>query len=384
MVAPDGDGLEEFVRIGLDDETVARIGRLPEGKGLLGALIDDPKPIRLDNISADYRSVGFPPGHPPMRTFLGVPIRVRGEVFGNLYLTEREGGEFTAEDEELVTALAATAGIAIENARLYEQSHRRQEWLQASTRITRQLLSAEGEDPLQLIARQAQQIAQADVVTVVLPTPDGERLMVEVASGADADQLTALTYPIENTLAGRALKSGRPLLVADVTEDESSPAYPAELGPLGPVMVLPLVGSQRVRGALLVGRFQGRHRFDDADLDMAMTFANHAALALEPADARNDQQRVVLLEDRDRIARDLHDHVIQRLFAATQRAECGVRPRRRRVGRAAGQGSIRSGRNDQPDSHLDLPAARSTGAPDHHAAVRLARRGRRGNAAAGI
>ena len=140
-----------------------------------------------------------------MDSFLGVPIRVRDEVFGNLYLTEREGGAFTAEDEELVVSLAATAGIAIENARLYEQAHRRQDWLQASTQITRQLLSADGEEPLQLIARQAQQIADADLVTVVLPTADGQRLMVEVAAGEGADQLTALTYPIEDTLAGLAL-----------------------------------------------------------------------------------------------------------------------------------------------------------------------------------
>ena len=210
VLAP-GGGLEQFVHVGVDDETVARIGHYPEGKGLLGALVDDPRPIRLRTISGDHRSVGFPAGHPAMDSFLGVPIRVRGEVYGNLYLTEREGGEFTAEDEELVVSLAATAGIAIQNARLYEQAHRRQDWLQASTQITRQLLSDDGEEPLQLIARQAQQIADADMVTVVLPTADGQRLMVEVAAGVGADQLTALTYPIEDTLAGLALDNGRPV-----------------------------------------------------------------------------------------------------------------------------------------------------------------------------
>jgi signal transduction histidine kinase len=315
VLDPSG-GLEEFIHVGIDDESAARIGPLPSGKGLLGALQDNPRGIRLRTMSDDIRSVGFPSSHPPMASFLGVPVRVRDEVFGNLYLTEAESGEFTAEDEELVTALAATAGIAIENARLFEQTERRQGWLQASMQITRQLLSIEGEEPLKLIARQALQIADADVVTVVLPTSNGQRLMVEVAAGAKADELTGYTYPVEHTLAGLAFDSGRPVLVGDATEDENFHVHLSDMLPIGPVMVLPLVGTQRTRGALVVGRLHGRPRFGESDLDMATTFANHAAVALELADARTDQQRVVLLEDRDRIARDLHDHVIQRLFAA--------------------------------------------------------------------
>ena len=315
VVAPDG-GLAEFVHVGLDERTVGRIGHLPEGKGLLGALIDDPRTIRLRSIEDDPRSVGFPPHHPPMTSFLGVPVLVRGKVFGNLYLTERiDGGEFTADDEELVAALAATAGVAIENARLYEQSQRRQDWLQASAKITRQLLSAEGEEPLQLIAREARQIADADVVTVVLPTESRERMMVEVAAGRAADELTGMSYPIEHTLTGLALSSGHPVLVGDA-DDSDYDSHLSEVLPVGPVMVLPLVGTVDTRGALVIARLRGRNRFDDADLDMATTFANHAAVALELADGRENQQRMILLEDRDRIARDLHDHVIQRLFAA--------------------------------------------------------------------
>jgi len=315
VLAPDG-GLAEFVHVGLDERTVARIGHLPEGKGLLGALIDDPRTIRLRSIEDDSRSVGFPPHHPPMTSFLGVPVLVRGKVFGNLYLTERiDGGEFTADDEELVAALAATAGVAIENARLYEQSQRRQDWLQASAKITRQLLSAEGEEPLQLIARGARQIADADVVTVVLPTESRERMMVEVAAGRAADELTGMSYPIEHTLTGLALSSGHPVLVGDA-DDSDYDSHLSEVLPVGPVMVLPLVGTVDTRGALVIARLRGRNRFDDADLDMATTFANHAAVALELADGRENQQRMILLEDRDRIARDLHDHVIQRLFAA--------------------------------------------------------------------
>lgn len=253
---------------------------------------------------------------PRTTSALVVPIHVRNAQFANLYLTDREGGEFTADDEELASALAGTAGVAIENVRLHEEAERRQDWLQASTEVNEQLLSAEGEDPLQLIARQARQHADADIVTVLLPTADGDRLIVEVASGEGADALIARTSPIANTLVGRAFTTGRPVLVANIENDERYTVHLSAVAPVGPVLVLPLGGSQQARGALVVGRARGRRQFAQADLEMATTFANHAAVALELADARADQQRIVLLEDRDRIARDLHDHVIQRLFAA--------------------------------------------------------------------
>ena len=317
VLSPTG-GLAEFVTVGVDEETAARIGHLPEGKGLLGALIDDPRPVRLRRIDSDPRSVGFPEHHPPMSSFLGVPVRVRAEVFGNLYLTRDDEREFTEEDEELVASLAATAGVAIENAWLFEEARRRQNWLAASTEITQQLLSNEGEEPLRVIARRVQQVADADAVNVVLPTQDGRRLMVEVATGVGADHLTAMSYPLDNTVSKLVLESGRPELMdepAAMTGFETREPL-AEVMPVGALMVLPLGGQQRIRGVLIVARAYGRPRFSSADLDMATTFANHAAVALELADARADQQRVVLLEDRDRIARDLHDHVIQRLFGA--------------------------------------------------------------------
>jgi signal transduction histidine kinase len=315
VIAPEGGGLEEFIHVGVDEQTVASIGHLPEGKGLLGALIEDPRPIRLANIADDRRSVGFPAHHPSMTSFLGVPIKVRNEVYGNLYLTERQGSEFTAEDEELVAALAATAATAIENARLFAESRRRQEWLQASTEVTRQLLSIDRRNPLGLIAERVRQLAEADVVTVVLPGRDGT-LAVDVAVGAAAEQLAGVSYPSEGTLSGLAITSGRPVMIGDAQQEDTYTVHLAEVLPIGPVMAIPFVGSRGSRGALVAGRLHGRRHFNDVELDMAMTFANHAAVALELADARADQQRIALLEDRDRIARDLHDHVIQRLFAS--------------------------------------------------------------------
>jgi signal transduction histidine kinase len=312
-----GDGsLSEFVYVGVDQQTVERIGTQPTGKGLVGALIDDPRPIRLRDIREDPRAVGLPAGHPPMTSFLGVPIRVRDEIFGNLYVTEAVGGEFSAEDEELLVALAATAGVAIENARLYAKAGLRENWLRGAAQITSQLLSVEGEEPLELIANHTRRMSDADLVSVVLPTADGTQLMVEVASGANADRLTGYSYPLAGTYAGETFSTGRPILVGDATADTEFHVHLADVLQVGPIMVLPLVGTQRTRGALVVGRRRGRHRFDEADLDMASTFANHAAIALELADARRDQQRVLILEERDRIARDLHDHVIQQLFSA--------------------------------------------------------------------
>jgi signal transduction histidine kinase len=314
VIAPEGGSLEQFIHVGVDEQTVAAIGHLPEGKGLLGALVDDPRPIRLASIADDRRSVGFPAHHPPMASFLGVPIKIRDEVYGNLYLTERDGGEFTAEDEELVAALAATAATAIENARLFAESRRRQDWLQASTEVTRQLLSSEHGNPLHLIAQWAREMAEADVVTVVLPGSNGA-LRVDVAVGAAADQLAGVSYPSEGALSGLAISSGRPIMIGDVQLDDAYAVHLSDALPVGPVMAIPLVGTRGSRGALMAGRLHGRRHFNEVELDMAMTFANHAAVALELADARADQQRIALLEDRDRIARDLHDHVIQRLFA---------------------------------------------------------------------
>lgn len=315
VIGHDG-GLDEFVYEGIDAELAARIGSLPTGIGLLGALIDDPRPIRLGRISDDPRSVGFPDHHPPMDSFLGVPIRVRDVVFGNLYLTGKRRGEFTERDEKVILAVAATAGVAIENAKLYEEGQRRQRWLQASAEITQQLLAFSGEDPLSVIARSVREMADADLVTVVLPAAEPGQLMVEVATGLAAEKMMGMSYPTERSVAGEAIDTGQPILIDNIDRQADFAIHMAEVLPVGAVMALPLGGSKTTRGSLLVARLSGRRSFTPNDLQMATAFANHAAVALELADARADQQRVVLLEDRDRIARDLHDHVIQRLFAA--------------------------------------------------------------------
>jgi signal transduction histidine kinase len=319
VISPAG-GLAEFVHTGMPEDVVEQIGRLPEGKGLIGALIDDPRPIRLHRIADDPRSCGVPPGHPPIGSFLGVPIRIRDEIFGNLYLAESTNGGFTAEDEDLATALAATAAVAIDNARLYDSARARGEWLQASAAITRQLLSPDTDDatlPLHLIAERSREIAGADLVTVALPTGDAaDTLRIDVAVGAAAEGLPGQTLPIGRSLAGYVFTTGSPMRLAHLDEAEQKPwEGPIELD-VGPVLLVPLVGSRGVQGVLGAVRLRGRTAFTADDLDMASSFANHAAIAIELADARGEQQRVAMLDERDRIAADLHDHVIQRLFAA--------------------------------------------------------------------
>jgi signal transduction histidine kinase len=316
VIAAEGVGLDQFIHVGMDEPTVTSIGHLPEGKGLLGLLIEQPRAVRLDDLAAHERSVGFPEGHPPMRGFLGVPIRVREEVFGNLYLTRDDGETFTAQDEEIVEALAATAGIAIENARLFDESERRQDWLAGSADVTRQVLAGD-EGSLQLITRTVRSLADADLTTLVLPA-DGE-LLVAVADGMETEQLEGTRYVREGTLSDLVMESGEPVRLADAEATDlvgGRTIYLAGRVQVGPVMVLPLIGRKEVRGSLVVCRGRGRAPFSQADMEMATTFSNHASTALELAEARRDQERVLLLEDRARIARDLHDHVIQQLFAA--------------------------------------------------------------------
>jgi signal transduction histidine kinase len=308
-------GLEQFVHVGIDDETARRIGHLPEGKGLLGALITDPRPIRLRHMTDDDRSAGFPSGHPQMDSFLGVPIHVRNEVYGNLYLANSENGEFSADDEELVVAFALAAGTAISNARLYREAELRQRWLEASAEVQEQLLSTSGEDPLRTIARRSIEIADADLVTVGLLTPERDAFVIEFAFGEHGDELVARRFPLLGTIGDRVITGGEPY-VSGIAGDPTVPAtHVASVMEVGPLISLPLRGNEEPRGLLTVARKRGRRPFSETDVAMAAGFASHASVALELADVRAAEQKMIMLEDRDRIARDLHDHVIQELFA---------------------------------------------------------------------
>ncbi len=316
-VIGDGGRLTEFIPVGLTEDEIVRIHHWPEGRGLLGALITDPKPLRIADLGKHELSSGFPAGHPPMTSFLGVPIRIRDEVYGNLYLTQkRDGTQFDEEDESVLVALAAAAGVAIENARLYDEARRQQRWLSATAEVTRALLSgADVSDALELITTKSLEMSGADLVVLALPTTDQIRLQIEHAAGVGADEALGLVLPGTGSASGLVLESGDLLIVDDFNHDERVAAAAREHMNLGPAILVPLGASGNVHGVLTAGRHPGALPLSPAAADMLVTFASQAGIALELADHRRQAERVAVFEDRDRIARDLHDLVIQRLYA---------------------------------------------------------------------
>ncbi len=315
-VIGDRDRLAEFIPVGLTEEEIRRIHHWPEGRGLLGALIRDPRPVRLADLSTHELSSGFPAGHPPMTSFLGVPIRIRGEVYGNLYLTEKAGGgEFDEEDQAVLVALAAAAGVAIENARLYDEARRQQRWLAAIADVTRMLLSgADVRDALELITTSALEMSGADLVMLALPAGGGGELEIAHAVGEGAHDAVGVLVP-GNSASGRVLASGQVLVIQDYSHDNRVAAATRERLSLGPAVLVPLGAAGNVRGVLTAGRRPGAMPLAGAATDMLVTFASQAGIALELAEHRRQAERVAVFEDRDRIARDLHDLVIQRLYA---------------------------------------------------------------------
>jgi signal transduction histidine kinase len=310
--------LAEFIPVGLSADEIARIHHWPEGRGLLGLLIDDPRPLRLADIAAHPASSGFPDGHPPMRGFLGVPVRIRDEVFGNLYLTGKRGGEdFTEDDEAVLVALGAAAAVAVENARLYEAARRQQRWIQASAEVTTRLLS--GSAPAEVltdVTRQARELSGADLAVLALPDDGGRRLTITYADGDGADVTRGLVLPAGESLSGRVLATGELVASDDFAADErASQAARGAMNQIGPAVLFPLGVPGNVRGVLTVGRRHGAAAFPQAQVDVAASFAAQAGVALELAASRAEAERVSLYEDRDRIAQDLHDLVIQRLYA---------------------------------------------------------------------
>jgi signal transduction histidine kinase len=313
--------LREFVTHGLTDEQRARIGDLPRGHGILGVLIDSPRPLRLTNLGEDALSYGFPANHPPMSSFLGVPIRIRDKVFGNLYLTEKQSADgFTADDEEIVVALAAAAGVVVENSRLYEDGEQRQRWLEAAADVTAALLGeASRDDALQLVVDRGRVSAGADLAAVML-RHQGGRLLVEAVSGPSPEGLVGAAMPIAGTVVGAVLDGGEPVVVDDALGSGrvAASGFPAEDGwpALESLALLPMRSSGSVAGILALGwSTHSEQLYRDTDLRLPSSFAEQATLALQLAQAQEDRGRLAVFEDRDRIGRDLHDLVIQRLFA---------------------------------------------------------------------
>ncbi|MEU9701314.1 GAF domain-containing protein [Streptomyces sp. NPDC047981] len=324
VVDEEGKGLSDFVTFGVDEETARRIGRRPDGHaGLLGALIRDPQTIRLADLSTDPRSAGFPPGHPPMRTFLGVPIKVQGETFGNLYLAEKiDGGDFNDYDVHMVRVLATEAGIAIGNARLYEAARQRERWIDGSVAVTTALLSGgDADDALTVVAEQARRLADAAAGIVLLPAEDGGLEIVAVSSDVPSKSL-GVVIPPESVVVDRLLE-GEAVFVDDASTDPRMISRVA--AEYGPSMLLPLHSGGRVLGALATPRARGARPFTEAERTLGTQFASQAALALMMAEAQRDRERLAVYEDRDRIARDLHDLVIQRLFATGMMLESAQR-----------------------------------------------------------
>lgn len=318
--------LAEFIPVGMDEAQIAGIHHWPEGKGLLGELITKPRPLRVPDIAAHPQSSGFPAGHPPMRTMLGAPLRIRETVYGNLYLTDKRSGEpFDEDDEALVVALAAAAGVAVDKARLYAATRRQQQWLQATAEVTRRLLSdAEPADVLSLITELTRELAGADLAVLALPAGSGGDLVIEYASGHGAGAAFGLVLPVRASVSGIVMASGAPLSVDDFSADDRVAAVAREHLGLGPAVVFPLGTAGRVCGVLTAGRVPGSKPLSADAIDMITTFAAQAGLGLELADHRRDAERIAVFADRDRIARELHDLVIQRLFATGMSLQAAV------------------------------------------------------------
>ncbi len=309
--------LVEFIYEGIDEATRKQIGHLPQGRGVLGVLIEEPTPIRVRNIHDHPASVGFPPNHPPMKTFLGVPVRIRDEVYGNLYLTDKAGGKpFSDDDEVLAQALAAAAGIAIDNARLYDQVRARQAWVQATRDIATNLLS--GGEPAQafrLIADRAHKLIESDVTLVAVspdaetPTAEVDELIIVETAGDTAPAAGLEAISLQGNAIGEAFRSRQPYRA------ERTDQLRGLLPDAGPVLVLPLRTTDTVAGVVITARKRSARPFTDDQLDAMATFTDQAALAWQLATTQQQKRELDILSDRDRIARDLHDHVIQRLFA---------------------------------------------------------------------
>jgi signal transduction histidine kinase len=318
VIAPEGERLVEFITHGLSDDERHLIGDPPHGRGVLGLLIRDPRPRRMKDILAHPDSYGFPPNHPPMHSFLGAPVSIRGEIYGNLYMSEkRSAAEFTEEDEQVLVALAAAAGVAIENARLFDRTRRQRGLADAIGEMTQRLLEGgQPDDALRLMAVRCTELTSAELSVVALYDPD--RRLVVRATSAERERWVG-----EALGAGRwdeIVAEGSPLLLVTREGEALAPEVEAirafgSVGAPGPTAVVAIAVGESALGVLAVSWGTDDDVTAAESLDALRSFARTAALALEASTAQRDRGRMALLEDRDRIARDMHDHVIQRLFA---------------------------------------------------------------------
>lgn len=318
--APDGK-LLSFLHSGMKRDTAERIGHLPVGNGVLGVLLDHPEPLRLDDLGSHPAAVGFPEHHPPMGAFLGVPITIRQQTFGSLYLTEPTARKaFTEADEVAARALASAAAVAIDNARLFDRVVVTAKWMEASRTVTTALASGDGPvgKPLLMIAERVCELTQAEQAIVLvpsdpdLPAEEVDTLEVSAAVGLLADEVLGQQVPVEGSTTGGVFRSGLPVITESFRH--SIQAF-TDVGPR-PAIVMPLRAQQSVLGVLAVARSRDDAPFDSSYLELVSDFADHAAVALKLAESRQQARELTLIVDRERIAHDLHDHVIQRLFAA--------------------------------------------------------------------
>ncbi|MGK8524968.1 sensor histidine kinase [Nocardia asteroides] len=310
--------LTQFIYEGIDEPTRTLIGDLPQGHGVLGLLFSQPTPIRLDHLAEHPSSVGFPAHHPPMHTFLGVPVRIRDEVFGNLYLTEKAGGQpFTEDDEVIVRALAAAAGIAIDNAHLYESARTRQAWIEATRDITTEFLAGTDSDQIlaHLVEHTCRLTGSERAFLAVVPDSESRQeemteLRITHSAGAQNGQPPVKVSSGERTIA-TALRSHAPQRLDDSRRADLGKIFPDA----GPALVLPMQTPDSIVGVLIALRSVESPPYDDEIFELTAAFTDQAALAMRLADAHQRMRELDIFSDRDRIARDLHDHVIQRLFA---------------------------------------------------------------------
>lgn len=309
--------LREFIHVGMDDDTVEAIGHLPAGRGVLGELIRHPRPLRLRDLREHPAAHGFPAAHPQMTSFLGAPILVDDEVFGNLYLTDKEGAaEFSAADEELVVALAAVAGAAIHNARLHEAVQQRERWLGAAREVTTALLEhREIDDVLELITWHTRELAGADLALLVLPVDD-DVLENRVAVGAHGTALRGVTFTRQGSVSGDVLASGDPVLLEDAAADARTSQPLVEARRFGPAMFIPLRAAGAAFGTLVVTNLRDGRRFTPADRVLVSAHAEQASIAIDLHHARERAERTLVVEERERIGEDLGASVVKRLSAA--------------------------------------------------------------------